>query len=146
MVAVYDPKNKTYADGWKEGFNSAVNYKSGHLEKFVIAGYSLNKLLDIIELYEVQNMKKKMTRQEAIDKVQEHLTANGFAKCFSDRLFVITLEALGLIEFEEEKKDDPCIKIRQYNPHIDDFKYHIVYKKDLIQDLETAGYKVTKNG
>lgn len=88
----------------------------------------------------------KMTRQEAIKKIDEHrgVSAN------SNEWLVKALEALGLIKFESEKlKDKMLANVIGYKFHLlrtvpdcDDSLTDIGLK--IIREIELAGYKIIK--
>lgn len=107
-----------------------------------------NKFGEINYIKGEMKEEKKMTREEAIRKHADVIYNPQL--CYYDeqliesKLFVKGLEALGLIKFEEEMKEEKKEKNLEFNAPMNGT--YFIDNKELIQHLQKQGYTVTKNG
>lgn len=107
-------------------------------------GYNTIELADIILDYQKRNKEIKMTREEAMKKVNIAAYDIGSDKLFNgkvkspEREFIDALEALGLLKFEEAKVDVRMLAALQHARGLN--------PEQTIKYLSECGYQIVRKG
>lgn len=129
-------KSEEYAKGYVDGYRAGAA-PFGSSKEFAIMGYPIDETVKILCEWENRKKEKTMTRNEARQIFVKQF-GESWKHSYADN-WLNVYEALGLIKFEEEKKECDAIALKVNNSKGD---YVYVAMNEIREKLNMAGFAI----